>query len=79
MASLSFNNQHFCGASLIGPKHVLTAAHCFNNVGNHNKENITLVFGVSNITNLNDPNRIEKKIKKIRKVKLPFDFCPFRI
>ena len=67
MASLSFNNRHFCGASLIGPKHVLTAAHCFNTLGNSHKESITLVFGVSNITNLNDPNRIEKKIKKIYK------------
>ncbi|WDN56064.1 trypsin-like serine protease [Streptomyces clavuligerus] len=30
--SLQYRNSHICGGSIIGPTHVLTAAHCVENI-----------------------------------------------
>lgn len=42
-ASLKINGRHYCGASLIGKRHLVTAAHCFQKTPN--PKNYTVSFG----------------------------------
>ncbi|XP_015337267.1 transmembrane protease serine 11B-like protein [Marmota marmota marmota] len=42
-ASVKFNGRHYCGASLISERHLVTAAHCFQR--SENPKNYTVSFG----------------------------------
>ncbi|MBZ3874980.1 Transmembrane protease serine 11B-like protein [Sciurus carolinensis] len=42
-ASLKFNGRHYCGASLISERYLVTAAHCFQR--SENPKNFTVSFG----------------------------------
>ncbi|XP_073897190.1 transmembrane protease serine 11B-like protein isoform X2 [Castor canadensis] len=51
-ASLKMNGRHYCGASLISERFLITAAHCFQK--SNNPKNFTVSFG----TRVTPPNKL---------------------
>ncbi len=54
MASLQYNGDHFCAATLISNKFVVTAAHCVDSSAPHPAE---VVLGVHNLRKMDGTER----------------------
>ena len=52
-----------CGGSLAHKKFVVTAAHCVDSYTD--TASISIVLGSSDIQNLNEPSRVDRKMKRI--------------
>ena len=69
------NNGIHCSGSIIAPKLILTAGHCFaENSDNYiPKDKLRIVFGMHDLTDL-DRSFIPKTIRKIKEVKVHPDY-----
>lgn len=45
MISIRYRDVHYCGGAIVGPRHIVSAAHCFEKVKPAMRSNITVVTG----------------------------------
>ena len=65
LQNTSTHNNHFCGASIIHPKFLLTAAHCFGE--DLNVANVRAVAGAYNIKR-SDGNEKQRQIRHVTRL-----------
>jgi secreted trypsin-like serine protease len=57
-SSLQYGSKHLCGASLIAPDIILTAAHCFNVQGKNKDWRLKVVVGEYHLQDKNDSGEV---------------------
>uniref|UniRef100_A0A672HMC7 Peptidase S1 domain-containing protein n=1 Tax=Salarias fasciatus TaxID=181472 RepID=A0A672HMC7_SALFA len=63
-ASLHYNNQHFCGASLVNDLWLLSAAHCFPGNIFNNQSGLIIYLG-RQTQELANPNEVSRNVSQI--------------
>ena len=69
-----------CSGSLIHPRYVISASHCFDgrNSDNLNKDKLTLAFGLKDIKHLKNSNILKYTGVKFRKIKEVLQFPDYK-
>jgi len=57
-SSIQLGSRHICGASLIAPDIILSAAHCFNVPGDNSDGRLTVVIGEYHLQNREDKGQV---------------------
>lgn len=69
IASIWNNGQQFCGGSLIGPTHILTAAHCIDHMTARDVPKLSVKLGDHNINSRTEVKTTDVKVANIIKHK----------